>query len=143
MSEHEELQKLLRLKKYETPGEEYYENFVSEFRERRDQEALQSSSFSLMKQRTTDWFEDLGHAKWAVPAGSFATALVAFFALQSVSREKQISDSKPPVESSKENPPANEVFKLQIPTTPDGASTNLQKSNVLPATFQGSSATGN
>ena len=144
MSEHDDLEKLLRIKKYETPGEEYFENFVSEFRARRDRESLHNpTSFSLMKRRTADWFDDLGPAKWAVPAGSFATVLVAFFAIQSASREKQISDNKPPVESNKESNPTNPVFELQIPTAPDGAATEIQNDKVMPATFQGSSATSN
>ena len=139
MSEHEELQKLLRLKKYETPGEDYFENFVTEFRERQTSESLQSpSSFFALKQRTTEWFDDLGTAKWAVPAGSFATALLAFFALQSTSREKQISDTKPPVETSKEGTPAKPVFELQIQTSQDGAAAEIQKNSVLPTGFQGS-----
>ena len=133
MSENEDLQKLLRLKKYESPGEEYFENFVNEFRDRRDRESLQvPSSFSLVKQRTADWFEDLGHAKWAVPAGSFATVLVAFFALQSTSREKQSSENKPAVESPKEG---NQVFELQIPTAPDGAAADPQNNKILPTKF--------
>mgnify|MGYP001278453102 FL=1 len=47
MEEFEKLQKLIRLKKYETPGEEFVDEFVARFRERQRQEMLKQPALAL------------------------------------------------------------------------------------------------
>ena len=135
MSEHhdEELQKLLRLKNFETPGDLYFEDFLVRARVRREHEAKALSPFSLWKERAADWFEDHGHAKWAVPAGSLASLAALFFALGGTTQERQISENKPPLEEKDKNEDSKPVFELKLPTP----SVEAHQSGVVPAGFEG------
>ncbi len=76
MDEFEKLQKLIRLKKYETPGEDFVEDFLSKFRERQRGEMLKQSAWSLFWEQLKMHFTEAPAQKWA-----FATAAIAAVAL--------------------------------------------------------------
>jgi hypothetical protein len=79
MSEFEDLQKLLRLKRYEQPPEDYMDKFVDEFRQRQRSEMLKGSSRGLLFERVVTYFEGFGKARWGYAiGGACAAALVAF-----------------------------------------------------------------
>ena len=79
MSEFEQLQKLLRLKRYEKPPEDYMDNFVDEFRQRQRSEMLKGSSRGLLFERVVTYFEGFGKARWGYAiGGACAAALVTF-----------------------------------------------------------------
>jgi hypothetical protein len=139
MSENEKLQKLLRLKKYETPGEEYFDNLLDELKARQRRDALKQSAVALLAERVSEWYHDLGPAKWAVPAGSFAAVLVTFFALGGGGTEEQISQAKVPDQGAEKGKPETQVFELRLPkndTMPMAVPQN-GGSSLLPAGFSG------
>ncbi len=72
MSEFEDIQRLLRLKRYETPGENFVADFISQFHERQRSELLRQSARGLMWDRLCTYFDDFVTLKWA---GIGATAL--------------------------------------------------------------------
>lgn len=93
----EQLQELLRLKNYETPGEGYIEEVLSEFhrRQRINRTAAVVSTPSFFETAQT-WFRDLGAAKWAVAAGGvYALLLIGFFMApsQSLSPNSVVEES--------------------------------------------------
>lgn len=69
--------KLIRLKRYETPGEVYFENFLDEFRERQRSEALRLSVVTLAMDRLLTWWR-------GVPLSGRLAAAVAVGALCAV-----------------------------------------------------------
>lgn len=77
MKDSEEIQRLIRLKKYETPGDEYFQNFLEDFKERQRGEMLQQSARGLLFERVTMWFDEFSSPRWLVPAGATAAAALA------------------------------------------------------------------
>jgi hypothetical protein len=76
-----ELQNLLRLKRYETPSDEYFDDFLDEFHRRQREDVLKRSARSLLMERMSVWFKELGMAKWAYGAGvAYAALMIAFVA---------------------------------------------------------------
>ncbi|MBL9151249.1 MAG: hypothetical protein JNK37_02130 [Verrucomicrobiales bacterium] len=76
MSDFEDLQKLLRLKRYEQPPEGYYERFAESFKERQRGEMLRQSSRSLLVERVSTWMWSSGTKRWLYVGGA-TTALLA------------------------------------------------------------------
>jgi hypothetical protein len=71
---------LLRLKRYEQPTSEYFDDFVREFRARQRDELLRRGSVSMAWGRVSDWLRDLGSVRWAYAAGvSYALLLLGLF----------------------------------------------------------------
>ena len=80
-ADHTDIQNLIQLKRYESPSDEYFEEFLEEFHQRQREELLKSSARSLLVERMGVWFKELGMAKWAYGAGvGYATLMLAFFA---------------------------------------------------------------
>ena len=79
--EFPEVQKLLRLKRYEEPSDEYFEEFLDEFHRRQREDLMKTSARSLFMERLTVWFRELGMAKWAYGAGLAYAALMIGFVL--------------------------------------------------------------
>lgn len=76
MNDSEDLQRLIRLKRYETPGEAYYESFLAEFKERQRAELLRGSARGLLLERIGVWFDEMGGARRWVPAGALAATAI-------------------------------------------------------------------
>lgn len=130
MSDEDKLQKLLRLKNYESPGDEYFENLLVDVRQRQRQDAMKLSPGMLLKERVSEWYEDMGSARWAVPAGSFAAVLLTFFAVSGKVREEPLSHTEPPKGVAEDGPVPKVVdIELQLPGNNSSASGN---GSVLP-----------
>ncbi len=117
MKDSNEIEKLLRLKKYETPGDDYFEEFAEKFKERQRSELLQHSSRVLLTERASIWLQELGGAKWLLPAGA-GVAAMAFISLS------MISDSGKNSNVLAEEKPLTEVpepisFELDLPRPGD------------------------
>jgi hypothetical protein len=80
MSEFEDIQKLIRLKRYEKPPEDFVEDFLASFKERQRAEMLHRSARGLLWERVTTYFSEFLSPKWA-----WAGATVAAVALLGVS----------------------------------------------------------
>jgi anti-sigma-K factor RskA len=74
MSEEElsPIQKLIRLKRYEQPPEDYFEDFLLDFQRRQRAEMLQRPVWQIAWERANLWLEG-----FRVPAFAYATILVA------------------------------------------------------------------
>ena len=78
MSNYEEqVRKIVSLKRYETPRDGYFEDFLEEFQERQRSELLQKSSISLFFERFAAWFREIGSVKWVAGAGLAYAAVMA------------------------------------------------------------------
>ncbi len=66
------IQKLIRLKRYEQPKEDYFEDFLLEFQRRQRAEMLQRPVWQIAWDRANLWLEG-----FRVPAFAYATILVA------------------------------------------------------------------
>lgn len=76
-TEYEYVQRLLRLKRYEQPQEGYYEQFLDEFRNRREaEEAGITARGPNVLDRATDWFHELGSRRWVYATGAAYAALM-------------------------------------------------------------------
>lgn len=110
MKDSEDIQRLIRLKNYETPGDEYFESFLKDFKERQRSEMLCQSARSLLVERVSMWFDEVSGPRWLVPVGASAAALIAL----------GIYTVRPPL--SEEAAPAANLASLTsepLPTTPD------------------------
>lgn len=76
MSEFEDIQRLIRLKRFETPAEDFVEDFIAQFHERQRSELLRQSARGLLWDRVSTYFEDFVSLKWA-GVGATACALLA------------------------------------------------------------------
>jgi hypothetical protein len=114
-NENEELQKLLRLKRYESPEEGYFEQFLEDLKERQRTDGLKQSSLLVFKDRFSQWFDDMGNEKWAVPAGSFAAVALMFLVFGNGETEEQISQTKKPANLLKKNVSESNVIELTLP----------------------------
>ncbi len=103
MSEFEDIQRLIRLKRYERPSDDFVEDFVCQFQHRQRQELLQHSARGLLWERVNTYFEGLFAPKWRW-AGATAVALVTVFAVfrpgTSSDRGLASSDSVPVAQKS-------------------------------------------
>ncbi|MEM9481104.1 MAG: hypothetical protein AAGA58_15740, partial [Verrucomicrobiota bacterium] len=80
MSEKSDVHKLIRLKRYEEPGEEYFDKFLDEFKDRQRRELLNQSARGLLFERVQTWVNGLGKQSWVYGAGAaYAVLMLGFF----------------------------------------------------------------
>lgn len=148
MSENEKIQNLLRLKRYENPGEEHVDQVLEEFRARREREKAEQPNrvqkFPMQEQailpfgswfdKLASWYGDLGHIRWAVPVGTAAAAAVAFTSLNN--RDGMVQDIPATVINHPEEEPQN--LQLIIPKSVPELSpkAKAQSGHILPANHQ-------
>jgi len=137
MSDEEKLHELLKLKRYETPGEEYFKRFGEEFSRRQKTAAKPNrSAMALAWERSREWGRDWGAARWAIPAGVFAAAVFSLVVLRGW--ESYISYHRPGAAEAR-----SQRFEVHLPKSDevDSLAPDSQKkkpsSRVLPAGFQG------
>jgi hypothetical protein len=75
----DEIQKLLRLKRYEQPSPDYFERFLDEFQERQRAELLRQPTLVLLWERLLNAFPE-----FHVPRLAYAGAVVAAVILSTV-----------------------------------------------------------
>lgn len=80
MTEFEDIQRLVRLKRHELPPEGFVDGFITAFHERQRSELLKQSARSLFWERLTTFFEGRPMANMAV-SGAAIIALVAVAAV--------------------------------------------------------------
>lgn len=77
MSEFQDLERLLRLKRYEQPPEGYYEDFAERFKDRQRAEMLNLSARGLLVERVSTWLWGFGPRRLMVAGGAASALLVA------------------------------------------------------------------
>ena len=75
--EFEAIRKLMRLKRHETPGEGFTEDFLKEFHRRQQQEALRQSGLDRFLQMLGDKFEAFLNPKWGLAAAAAVIACIS------------------------------------------------------------------
>lgn len=142
MNDHEDVQRLLRLKRYETPGETYFENFLEDFKERQRSELLQRSSRSILFERIGVWFSETPGTQWALPAAAAVAIGTGVFLAGNFTAENEVPASTIAEASELPSfPESNEgTIKLQLPRVdgnkPDAVQPSFGK--VIPASVRAS-----
>ena len=77
MSEFDNLQRLIRLKRYETPGEDFVDDFLASFHQRQRAELLRQSARGLLWERLTTFWDDLVSPRWTAAALTACVAILA------------------------------------------------------------------
>jgi hypothetical protein len=81
MSEFEDIQRLIRLKRFEQPGEGFTEDFLHQFHQRQRAEMLKQSSLELLWERTTTWWNNLLVPKWGMVAAVVSVCTMSLWML--------------------------------------------------------------
>ena len=76
MKDSEDIQRLIRLKRYESPEDGYFETFLEEFKDRQRSELLHRSARGLLLERISMWFDEINGTKWLLPLGATAAAAI-------------------------------------------------------------------
>ena len=117
MKGSDDVRKLLRLKRYESPGEDYFDSFLEDFKDRQRSEPLGRSPWSILAERLTVWFNELGRARWLVPAGA-AAAIVGVGVFVATWVPPETRADLPAVATTAEMPSNDEVsekFEITVP----------------------------
>ena len=77
MSDFDNLQRIIRLKRYETPGEDFVEDFVTRFHQRQRSELLRQSARGLLWERMTTFWDNLVSPRWTTAMVTACVAVVA------------------------------------------------------------------
>ena len=77
MPQETDIQKLLRLKRFEQPSEEYFANFLEEFQRRQRSEILRRSLWRIVCDRSSAFFSQFTIPQYAYGAASAAVLVVA------------------------------------------------------------------
>ena len=81
MNEFEDIQRLIRLKRFEQPEEGFTENFLKQFHQRQREDMLKKSSVELFMERAATWWAHLLVPKWSLAAATVAVCAVSFWLL--------------------------------------------------------------
>jgi hypothetical protein len=74
----EQIGSLLALKRYESPREGYWDNFICEFHQNQRQLVSNKTGIADKAFSITTWFSSLGPSKWVYGAGlAYATVIAA------------------------------------------------------------------
>jgi hypothetical protein len=121
MSDFENIQRLMRLKRFEQPGEGFTEQFLKEFHRRQRSEMLQQSSLHLMWERTATWWNNLWVPKWSLVTAAAAVCVMSVWLLKSEKTTPTISTVDTPVPTIIEKPfiPKMDLSELPMANTAD------------------------
>ncbi|HEY1053100.1 MAG TPA: hypothetical protein VGE39_25190 [Prosthecobacter sp.] len=97
MSDFENIQKLIRLKRFETPGEGFTEEFLKEFHQRQRAEMLKQSSIDLLRERVQTWWTHLTVPKWSLATAMAAVCAGSYFLLGGTTTESAPQVTAAPV----------------------------------------------
>jgi hypothetical protein len=85
------VQQLLRMKRQETPSDEFVESFLAEFKERQRSEMLRQSARGLLWERWMTYWDDRAGQKWALAGVAAAILLGMGWLMVSGSSEETAS----------------------------------------------------
>ena len=117
----EQIGNLLALKRDERPDAAYWQEFLCEFHQAQREQAVKKSGMANLVGHLSNWFADLGTAKWAYGAGlAYAAVTVAFFLT--------------PHDVVTENAPASPVKYQVVPTPAPPPVEQLNQLDLSPST---------
>jgi hypothetical protein len=125
MLDDEQLSRLLRLKRYETPGEEYFDNFLEEFHKRVGAESARVSArepvWERLRASVSGLFEQPAQG-WSALAGGCAVAVVAFMFIVNQPGTITPGEASPTVAETDEDLAAEVAVQNSAPGTEEWAS---------------------
>lgn len=83
MSEFEDIQRIIRLKRHEQPPQDFVEDFVGKFQQRQRAELLHQSARGLLWERVNTYFEGVFAPKWGWATATVMGMAAVFFAFKS------------------------------------------------------------
>lgn len=119
-----DIQKLIRLKRYEQPPEDYFDDFLLEFQRRQRSEMLQRPLWQIAWERANLWLEG-----FRVPAIAYASILVAALGVTGVIMNSQTASPSAAIASTSA-PTSN-----YTPTAPTVPVANVSSSAKLPPSY--------
>jgi hypothetical protein len=126
--DHEDISRLLRLKRFEQPSPEYFENFLREFNDRQRSQLLRESAWRIAWDRLCAFFGEqmptqLGYGL-ASTAVLIAAGVASFHILESRPIEDVASAPEPRAEQvASANPTLNLNTDVRLPDLPSLAHT--------------------
>lgn len=79
MREFEDIQRLIRLKRFEQPGEGFTDEFLKSFHQRQRAEMLKQSSVELLWERIATWWNHLLVPKWGLAVASACVCVMGLW----------------------------------------------------------------
>lgn len=119
MSDLSDIQKLIRLKRYEQPPEDYFDDFLIDFQRRQRAEMLQRPVWQIAWERANLWLEG-----FRVPAIAYASILVAAVSVTGIMMRGGTQPGATASISLQSMPPTNFA-----PAAPTGAVAPVSTSN--------------
>lgn len=126
MNEPSEIQKLIRLKRYEQPPEGYFDDFLLEFQRRQRAEMLRRPLWQIAWDRANLWLEG-----FRVPAIAYASILVAAIGVGGLIVTSQNGGSSPAIASASTETPAATVAAPVTVSGPVATVSTLPPSYIL------------
>lgn len=114
MSEFEDIQRLIRLKRFEQPEEGFTEQFLQKFQQRQRAELLQQSSLQLFWERTSTWWNNLLMPKWSMAATAAAVCAASVWLLSHPAVKPGAALTAAPVVSEKPFVPKLDLSDLPL-----------------------------
>ena len=102
----ESVQKLIGLKRYETPGEDYFERFIDEFHQRQQAELLKIPAHRRVLDRRNTWLDNWHGHRWRSAAGgaAFAACVAVIMTVSQGPEPTEIAQVEQPTEIVETNP---------------------------------------
>ena len=130
MSEFENIQRLMRLKRFEQPEEGFTEKFLKEFHQRQREEMLRQSSLQLFWERASTWWNNLMVPKWALATATAAVCLMSVWLFSGEKSSPEITTLDSPVPEIIEKPfiPKMDLSELPMANIADRNNKALEES---------------
>ncbi len=121
MSEFEDIQNIIRLKRHEQPSETFVEEFLVSFQQRQREELLNQSARGLLWERVTTYFDGIfsPKASWAGATAIAVLGVVLFFKVGNhqvtdVAINDALSELRLPQTTSKMEPISDEEVRSYL-----------------------------
>lgn len=137
MSDFENIQKLIRLKRFENPGEGFTEEFLKEFHQRQRAEMLKQSSLDLLAERVLTWWHHMTVPRWSLATAAAAVCVGSFWLFGGTSTQSapevakappSLSPTLPTVVPEKPFIPKMDLSELEMANIPGRNDAKLEES---------------
>jgi hypothetical protein len=115
MSEFEDIQRLIRLKRFEQPGEGFTDDFLRQFHQRQRAEMLKQSSLELFFERATTWWNHLTAPKWGLTAAAVVICATGVWLITGTKSTTEVTAVPVPVPMVPEKPFVSNMDLSELP----------------------------
>lgn len=130
MSEFEDIQRLIRLKRFEQPGEGFTEDFLRQFHQRQRAEMLKQSSLELFWERATTWWNHLTAPKWGIVSAAAVVCITSVWLMAGQKSSVEVTTVPMPVPTVPEKPfvPKMDLSELPMANITERNNSKLEES---------------